>query len=630
MSNQAQHNRHQHNQNSAVSVLPDQHPFTTYRMEARTAAGALVASLWQWSNAKTKDTVNAHGDISFDYPYTATAWAYFAFPNQIWLRDDRGNLKEKYHITTRTRGQGLDGSSKIEVTGRSLIYQLARETVSNFYAGSEQQTITLPAGVTAGTFTLGFRGQTTSALAYNVNAASMQTALTGLSTIGSGQATVTGSGPWVVTFAGTLLETDVPLLRADGSSLTGGTLIKVATTRTTKTVREVVQSLFDMQVNTLPIYLGVIDNAIGSNNVQLKIENKSILAALLELRDLYGGYFWVNPSNRRFYWKRRQGRSTGQYVRIGKNGQHIEEIEDYSAMANRITALGKGETIESTLSVTVNDSTSQSTYGIVPDIIVDKTIWNMTDLTAFANANLQARKVPKKSYRIGVIDLARLTSGDYSFFELEVGSKIRVIDTDFSLAIDTTIASIERELDTGSVGAGSIDSGSASKVRISVTNPDAGTSTWGANEPSIIPAEERDVTDTVADIIEALQDEQADTGFYDSLADTLPQVIQGDNSTSELVREIVTELVEQAIDAGTITVPTPGTDVQSIGTANSAGDNSNTYARDDHVHKGSHFSASSAASLPAEGEGSDGVTTGTNKRAYVRVDSAWTCLTHIE
>lgn len=637
MSNRAQHNRHQHNQGTAApAVLPAQHPFVTYRLEARTAAGALVASLFQWSNAKTKETVNAHGDLTFEYPYTTDAWAYFAYPRQVWIRDDRGQLKERYHVIERARRQGLDGSSVIEVMGRSLIYQLARETVSNFYAGSEQQTITLPAGVTGGTFTLKFRGQTTSALAYNVSAAAMTTALEALSNIAVGDVSITGAGPWVVTFEGAFLETDVPLFLVNGMSLVGGTLVTVAETRSTKTVREVVQSLLDMQINTSPIYLGVIDNAIGSQNVQLKIENKTIMAALLELRDLYGGYFWVNPSNRRFYWKRTQGRNTGQYVRIGKNGQHIEEIEDFSAMANRITALGRGETIESTLSVTVNDATSQGTYGIVPDIIIDKTIWNTTDLTAFANANLQARKVPKKSYRIGVIDLARLTAGDYSFFEFEVGSKIRVIDTDFSLAIDTTIAAIERELDTGGIsgatggsGGGGASSGSQSKVRIAVTNPEAGTTAWGGNEPSVVPAEERTAADTVADLLEMIQDQQADTGFFDSLSDQMAQVFQSGSASSETVREIITETIQQLIDAGTIFVPSKGMSIQTVGTANAAGSNT-TYAADNHVHKGNSFTATDFASLPNEAVASVGVTTASLKYGYIKTEtSLWQRVTHI-
>lgn len=76
----------------------------------------------------------------------------------------------------------------------------------------------------AGTFTLTYKGQTTSGIAYNATAATVQTALQGLSTIGSGNATVTGSagGPYSVVFAGTLAQ-DTTAMTGSGAGLTGGT-----------------------------------------------------------------------------------------------------------------------------------------------------------------------------------------------------------------------------------------------------------------------------------------------------------------------------------------------------------------------------------------------------------------------
>jgi hypothetical protein len=100
-------------------------------------------------------------------------------------------------------------------------------------AASEVQTVTMTGTPTGGTFTLSFQGQTTAPLAYNIAAAAMQTALQGLTTIGSGNATVTGTGPWVVTFSGTLANQGVDLLVANGAGLTGGTSPTVAAARTT-------------------------------------------------------------------------------------------------------------------------------------------------------------------------------------------------------------------------------------------------------------------------------------------------------------------------------------------------------------------------------------------------------------
>ena len=89
------------------------------------------------------------------------------------------------------------------------------------------QTITLTGAPTGGTFTLSYGGQTTSALAYNINAAALTTALSGLSSIGSGNVLVTEesgavSGPWTVEFQGALGARPITAMTAT-PSLTGGT-----------------------------------------------------------------------------------------------------------------------------------------------------------------------------------------------------------------------------------------------------------------------------------------------------------------------------------------------------------------------------------------------------------------------
>ena len=85
------------------------------------------------------------------------------------------------------------------------------------------QTVSLgsPSG---GTFSLTYKGQTASGIAYNASAAAVQTAITGLSTVGAGNATVSGSngGPYSVIFTGTLSQ-DTTAMTGSGGGLTGGT-----------------------------------------------------------------------------------------------------------------------------------------------------------------------------------------------------------------------------------------------------------------------------------------------------------------------------------------------------------------------------------------------------------------------
>jgi RHS repeat-associated protein len=102
------------------------------------------------------------------------------------------------------------------------------------YAGDSVQQVALTGNPTGGTFTLTFNGQTTSAIAYNASAATVQSALQALSSVGSGNALVapgTSSG-WVVRFAGTLAGSVQSAITGNGAGLTGGTNPSVAITIT--------------------------------------------------------------------------------------------------------------------------------------------------------------------------------------------------------------------------------------------------------------------------------------------------------------------------------------------------------------------------------------------------------------
>lgn len=78
---------------------------------------------------------------------------------------------------------------------------------------------------TGGTVIYEFRGEQTSAIAYNASAGTLQTALQALTTIGSGQATVSGAGtsgsPYVITLGSNFAGEEVPQLIAYNESLTG-------------------------------------------------------------------------------------------------------------------------------------------------------------------------------------------------------------------------------------------------------------------------------------------------------------------------------------------------------------------------------------------------------------------------
>lgn len=98
---------------------------------------------------------------------------------------------------------------------------------------NEVQSIEIDDDVSGGTFTLSFGGYTTGTIAYNASTAVVQAALVALTSVGLGNVAVTGAAPiWIVTFQGSLANTDVALITGNGASLTGGsaTDIQIAET----------------------------------------------------------------------------------------------------------------------------------------------------------------------------------------------------------------------------------------------------------------------------------------------------------------------------------------------------------------------------------------------------------------
>lgn len=102
--------------------------------------------------------------------------------------------------------------------------------VDNQNLEQEADTVTITGTPTGGTFTITVAGQTTAGIAYNAIASVVQTAVQGLTTVGSGKATITGSGggPYVIVFDPSL---GVLTVTASGASLTGGSTPAAAAVR---------------------------------------------------------------------------------------------------------------------------------------------------------------------------------------------------------------------------------------------------------------------------------------------------------------------------------------------------------------------------------------------------------------
>lgn len=128
--------------------------------------------------------------------------------------------------------------------GNGSIGDVAIATTTNAYGGAnEKQQVALPAGVTGGTFTLTFAGETTTSIAYNASAATVQGALLTLANVDSGDVEVSGGagGPWTVEFKQAYAHTDVAALTIDSTSLTAGTVNVIETIKGEAGANEIVR-----------------------------------------------------------------------------------------------------------------------------------------------------------------------------------------------------------------------------------------------------------------------------------------------------------------------------------------------------------------------------------------------------
>lgn len=155
----------------------------------------------------------------------------------------QANLRGNKTITTGSSQsrQTLDPSiiSRLtQGTGSAQVDEIA--TLEETVVGDTNELQTITVAATGGTFTVAFNGSPASgALAFDITAGALQTALEGLTTIGVGDVSVTGgpgdetgSTPYVIEFTGALAAADQPALVTNDAGLTGGaSTANVATTR---------------------------------------------------------------------------------------------------------------------------------------------------------------------------------------------------------------------------------------------------------------------------------------------------------------------------------------------------------------------------------------------------------------
>lgn len=150
-------------------------------------------------------------------------------------------------------------------------------------ARNEVQQLAKTGTPTAGTYTLTYSGQTTTAIAYNATAATIKAALEALSNIAVGDVAVSGgplpNAPIGITFKGALANTNVGALVVDSSSVTGGGLAITTATQGNAGAAEIAQTpisgnQINVHMNSSYADLGTDDQLEDNFSVQINLPEK--------------------------------------------------------------------------------------------------------------------------------------------------------------------------------------------------------------------------------------------------------------------------------------------------------------------------------------------------------------------
>jgi len=217
--------------------------------------------------------------------------------------------------------------------------------------------------------------------------------------------------------------------------------------RTDNTVADVVGALLARQPDgeTQRISLGRVAASIGDQVVTVKRESASILAILNDMQEVVGGWFWADASGR-FYWEQAQEQATGLQIRLETNMATMDVSEDYSTIRTRVTAYGGGA-FGSSSRIEAVATANTATYGVLNHIATYPTVTDATTLAALAAGLVERLARPRKTVRVGAIDLSWSTSHlDWSHAAIRTGMPVRVIDEALGETVNTHVLGVVRDL----------------------------------------------------------------------------------------------------------------------------------------------------------------------------------------
>jgi len=264
----------------AVSLRSSLGAMRTLANDIKTQHDALVTKID--ADATIPGTYGAPYKTTVAAVSTTTTLAEFANGGTFTHGDDAVVLRKVMQAV-----QALANEEK--TLHNSLLVALDADALgfNDYSSVNEVQTLTVDA--TAGTFTVTYAGQTTSALAFNVSGASFTTAMIALSNLASGDVVVTGGPgdaggtvPYVLTFGGTLAATNVAQITANATLLTGGA--STATPATSPQGSDTFHTTSDSLTAVSEHFANGGSAAHGDAGVQVRLALQAAQALLNEIK----------------------------------------------------------------------------------------------------------------------------------------------------------------------------------------------------------------------------------------------------------------------------------------------------------------------------------------------------------
>ena len=221
--------------------------------------------------------------------------------------------------------------------------------------------------------------------------------------------------------------------------------ISYDTGATPLTPTAIVTALLALQERTPAITVGTIE---PTTTFCIAVENVNLLKAFQECVSYIGGYIEVG-ADRKFNWYNEPSGSPTREIRYQKNMKGVTRKRDFTSITNKLYAYGYGET-EAQVTLLdagetyeyIEDSTSQTAYGVHPRRITDKRITHPSTLLAWAQKVLAQYKDPIYSYTVDVVNLAVHPDHTFDLENLEVGQIVRVVNSDLVDPITNTILNV--------------------------------------------------------------------------------------------------------------------------------------------------------------------------------------------